>query len=102
MPDRTEGEMQERRILPTEWMDALEKGRDEARNRLEGKVLLKHWARSARESTLGDTVRTLRNPLGDQTGGRRGLDNEGLPRDAGSDRWEYLGASPDGEKLARH
>ena len=68
----TEEEIAAEAGLINERLDALErKRRDDAyligsvRNWLEGETLLKHWVRSARESTPRDTVRALRNPLGD-------------------------------------
>ena len=73
-PDLTADEVQEQSMLITERINALEKKRrDEARllssarNRLEGETMSKHWVRSAREAAPRDTIRALRNPLGDQT-----------------------------------
>jgi len=58
--------------LINERLNALERKRKDeayligtARNWLEGETLTKHWARSARENTPRDTVRTLKNPLAD-------------------------------------
>ena len=58
--------------LIKERIDALEKkGRDiarllgTARNRLERETMSKHWVKSAKENSPRDTIRVLRNPLGD-------------------------------------
>jgi len=71
-PDLTEDEIQQQSVIITERINALEKKRrDEARllssarNRLEGETMSKHWVRSAREAAPRDTIRALRNPLGD-------------------------------------
>jgi len=58
--------------LINERIEALErKRRDEAyitgtaRNWLVGETMSKHWVKSAKENTPRDTIRSLRNPLGD-------------------------------------
>ena len=68
----TEEEIAAETNLINERINALEKKqKDEAyligtaQNWLEGETLSKHWVRSAKESTPRDTVRSLRNPLGD-------------------------------------
>jgi len=63
-----------KRIEALEW-----KRRDEAyitwtmRNWLEGETMSKHWVKSVKESMPRDTIRSLRNPLGDVTLGAEGV-----------------------------
>ena len=71
-PNLTMDEVQEHSVILARRIEALEEKRrnearllSSARNRLEGETLSKHWVRSAREDTPRDTIRALRNPLGD-------------------------------------
>ena len=68
----TEDEMALQTRLIKERIDALEKKRRDvakllgtARNRLERETMSRHWVRSAKENNPRDTIRALRNPLGD-------------------------------------
>ena len=80
-PNLTVDEIQEQSKLIAERIEAFEKKRRDgarllynARNRLEGETMSKHWVRSARESTLCDTIQALRNPLQNPTQRETGSD----------------------------
>ena len=71
-PNLTMDKVQEHSVILARRIEALEEKRrnearllSSARNRLEREILSKHWVQSAREDTPRDTIRALRNPLGD-------------------------------------
>ena len=111
-PGLSEDDIREQTALLTERIDTLEgKRRDQkrllgsARNRLESETLSRHWVRSATESAPRNTIRALRNPLGDP--GHRETRSDGMARMARDYHEKLLSAdrdpntAPDREKLGQ-